>query len=194
MTTKFNMNQIANINSIDKLAIYDKHLREHSLILARGDRDLAHDSLQNVYIQLDKYFKKYPDKIINGGLVSVSIRNAIKNIYKRSSKFDFNAGEVIETYLESVDNSYESIKEFIFREGLYEVVIETLNRLDNETHIEFFMYCVHNNIKEASYEFDYTYTEARELYKEIVDLLKKVDLKDAYNIDRLDKLQKKYKI
>lgn len=76
------MRRISKIKDIHTLAIYDTVIRQHSKILIK-DWDLADDLVNEMYLKLHKYLNKYPDKEIDGGFVSVTLRNLYRNHLKK---------------------------------------------------------------------------------------------------------------
>ena len=89
--TSVSLHNIEGINSIDELSKHYEVIRKHAKMLFKGDERFE-DLTQDLFIKLDAYFKKYPEKIINGGFVSNTLRNMIRNIYKsdKTSKIDRN--------------------------------------------------------------------------------------------------------
>lgn len=128
--TSYSLHMIENINNINQLAIhYDLIVKHAKMFYNTEDTyDLVHD----LFIKLDTYFKKYPDKVINGGFISSSLRNMVKNIHKVDGKhIDYNI-EVDSEYgaLEDIDISYEVITEKLNNEFKYEVIEGMLSKLN----------------------------------------------------------------
>ena len=143
-----NMNKIRDIANIDEMAKYYDMIKEHALILTKNNRILAEDCVQNVFIQIHNYLTKYPDKRINGGLISVSLRNLIRNSQSRRGRY-IPVGDSTEVRLEGFDELVldedmgdEIMKEIdnIFnlpedkREELIEMLTRTANQLKHERY------------------------------------------------------------
>ena len=126
--TRESLHTIENITSLQDLAPYHQKLVNHTKMLARSNQDFTEDIVQELYIKLDRYFKKYPDKVINGGFISLSLRNSLKNYWillkRRSPDYDWANNDQ-----EWEDNS-EVIKEKLYDEELYEKLEEKINELE----------------------------------------------------------------
>lgn len=127
--TSYSLHTIENITNINQLAEhYDLIVSHARLFLNTEDTyDLVHD----LFIKLDTYFKKYPDKVINGGFISNSLRNMVRNIQKVDGKYiDYNV-EVDEDFraLEDIDFSNETINMKIEKEFQYEEIELMLQKL-----------------------------------------------------------------
>jgi len=168
-----NMNQIKNITSISQLAIYDTIIRQHAQILIKDD-DLAEDITQNVYIAIDKYLKKYPDKVIDGGFVSMSIRNRAKNYYKAyTNRYNF-GDKVNEAYIPEQQEDFEELLEKQDEEILYEILEDRIAELDvNDQALIHATY--QHNLKEISRLNNLSYEKIRKRYKILKQILRKDD-------------------
>ena len=126
--TRESLHTIENITSLQDLAPYHQKLVNHTKMLARSNQDFTEDIVQELYIKLDRYFKKYPDKVINGGFISLSLRNSLRNYWillkRRSPDYDWANNDQ-----EWEDNS-EVIKEKLYDEELYEKLEEKINELE----------------------------------------------------------------
>lgn len=93
--TSVSLHYIENINSIQQLAPYYTVISNHAKVITGLDdyEDLVHD----LFIKLDNYFKKYPDKVINGGFISNSIRNMLRNIHKANTRSKIDQNVEVET-------------------------------------------------------------------------------------------------
>jgi len=124
------MREIKNITNIIALSKYDSTIREHATILTKGDRELADDMVQELYIQLHKYFSKYPNKIIDGGLVSVSLRNLIRNYQKYElNRYDRGGVDYEVSFPEIPDDIEDIVREKMEIEKCYEIIEERINSL-----------------------------------------------------------------
>jgi hypothetical protein len=123
------LKNIKNITSIEQLSKYDKIIREHALILIK-DKNIASELVQEMYLNIDKYLKKYPNKIIDGGLVSVSLRNLHRNhLQFEVNRYD-RGGADYEVSFPDLPDEYETIYEDKMKmEQLYEEMDKKLNNL-----------------------------------------------------------------
>lgn len=125
--TKESLHDIENLTSIKDVAVYNQRLLDHCRMLAQSKEDYINDLIQDLYINLDKYFTKYPDKVINGGFLSLSIRNLLRNYWislkRRTPDFDWEVNEF--EYDEGIDTLKEKIKD----EELYDQLEEKLSAL-----------------------------------------------------------------
>lgn len=126
-TTSTSLHKIVGITDIKQLSVYNTLILGHAKMLTRGNRLLAEDITQEMYINLDKYFTKYPDKIINGGFVSLSLRNTLRNYWEtlKRKDSDYNWDEQELTF----DESFEDIEEKIKDEELYEEMEKRMQQL-----------------------------------------------------------------
>ncbi len=77
---------IKKAGSLEDLAKHYDRIRRHAIALAKGDEFRGEEAVQNSMITIGRYFNNHEGVEINGGLVSISIRNHIKDSYKRDSK------------------------------------------------------------------------------------------------------------
>ncbi len=77
---------IKEVGSLQELSTFDVLIRNHSYVLSEKRREISDEAVQEMYLLLDKYFKKHQGVTINGGLVSVTLRNLIKDSYKYSKR------------------------------------------------------------------------------------------------------------
>lgn len=167
------MNRIKNIRTIEQLAIYDTIIRTHAKILIK-DNNLAEDIVQNVYVAIDKYLRKYPEKVIDGGFVSMSIRNRAKNYYKAyTNRFNF-GNKIEQAYIPEKEECFEDLIVKEDEEILYEMLeerIADLNVSDQALiHATFQM-----NLKEISRTNHLSYEKIRKRYKQLKIILRKDD-------------------
>ena len=191
--SRFNLNKIVNIRSLAELAVYDEQLRSHAIMLAKNDSNLGEDSLHDVYLNLHKYLTKYPDKVINGGLVSVAIRNTIRNAQKKSNRMDFESSGSIIAYTLAADSSTDDLEKFLQYEVLREELELRLEDIESDNNKQFLMYCLSTNIKAASAKYNMPYNAGRELYKSLIKELRgKGVVEDFMTEERLDEVHTKY--
>tara|TARA_R110000796_G_scaffold162344_1_gene279118 strand:- start:2839 stop:3345 length:507 start_codon:yes stop_codon:yes gene_type:complete len=167
------VNRIKNIRTIEQLAIYDTIIRTHAKILIK-DNNLAEDIVQNVYVAIDKYLRKYPEKVIDGGFVSMSIRNRAKNYYKAyTNRFNF-GNKIEQAYIPEKEECFEDLIVKEDEEILYEMLeerIADLNVSDQALiHATFQM-----NLKEISRTNHLSYEKIRKRYKQLKIILRKDD-------------------
>lgn len=131
--TNCSLDKIVDIKSIAELSVYDAVIRRHARMLTENNRDIADEIVQIVYISLDKYFKKYPDKSITGGFVSLSLRNRLKNYHNANNRFDF-GDSTNEAHIEDeVDVSFyenEDIQSKLADEKLYNEMYSRFDSLE----------------------------------------------------------------
>lgn len=130
---KYSLHVIENINNINDLAKhYDLMINHTKYVLKYLDaNDLVHD----LFIKLDIYFKKYPDKVINGGFILFSLKNLINNVYsgQNTHKKHFNT-EIHEfnssfRAIEDKNDSDDSINIKLINEANYDIIEEMLSEL-----------------------------------------------------------------
>ena len=132
--TSVSLHTIDNINNIEQLAPFYSLIRSHAKMLYKCNTDYE-DLVQELFLKLDKYFTKYPDKIINGGFISNSLRNMIRNKYKVESrrKIDYNVevddSIIDEDSLTVLDIDNEIIHEKLSDEQKYEIIEQKLSEL-----------------------------------------------------------------
>ena len=102
--TAISLHHINDINNINDLSKYYDLIVAHSKYLT--DEEVYQDIVNNIFIKLDTYFKKYPNKLINGGFVSNTIRNEYRNhlnsaYTNRNMELDF---QTETNYCESEDD------------------------------------------------------------------------------------------
>lgn len=121
--TTCSLDKIDNINSLEGIAKYDKIIRSHARMLTGNNIDVADEIVQVFYISMSKYFTKYPDKIINGGFISMSLRNRLRNYYNALNKLDRGDKNNPATIKDEIDVSFfenEDIQSKIEDELLYD--------------------------------------------------------------------------
>lgn len=124
------MNTIKNISSIQELAKYDAIIRKHAKILIK-DESLADDLTQNMYLQIHKYLTKYPHKRIDGGLVSVALRNLLRNHQQYDiNRYDRGGADYEVFFPDTIDETEETYNERIEDEKLYMEMEERINNLE----------------------------------------------------------------
>lgn len=125
-TTEYSLHNIENINSIGQLGEYYDLIVKHAKMLYNKDDTL--DLVHNLFIKLDNYFKKYPEKVINGGFISNSLRNMIRNMYKVEGKYIDSNIEIEDTL--DVDESYDAINKKLENEFKYELIDRKLDEIN----------------------------------------------------------------
>lgn len=124
------MRTIKNITSIEQLAKYDSIIREHALILIK-DQHIADELTQELYINIHKYLTKYPNKVLDGGLISVSLRNLHRNYLKYEHNRYDRGGETYEVSFPDLPDDYEDIfREKMEIENKFKIIesgLKTLN-------------------------------------------------------------------
>lgn len=126
--TTISLHIIDEINDIHQLAQYYDLIVAHSKALT--NEDIHQDIVNNIFIKLDKYFKKHPDKTINGGFISNTIRNEYRNHLKASytTKYVELDNQTETNYCESeddvTDNFIDKINDEIMYDKMYKVMAE----------------------------------------------------------------------
>lgn len=191
--SKFGLGTIRDIRTLDQLAVYDSKLRAHAIMLAKNNKDLGEDALHDVYINLHKYLTKYPNKVINGGLVSVAIRNTIKNIQKKANRMDFDSSGSIISYTLAADSSTDDLEKFFQYEALREELELRLADIESENNKRFLMDCLATNIKATCEKYEMAYNAGRELYKDLIKELKGSGVvEDFLTEDKMEEMRMKY--
>lgn len=132
--TNFSLHTIENVNSIKQLAPFYDLISKHARMLYKGNDDYE-DLVQELFLKLDKYFTKYPEKIINGGFISNSLRNMIRNKHKAKTRcyIDYNVevndSIIDEDSLTVLDVDNEVIHEKLSDEQKYDIIEQKLSEL-----------------------------------------------------------------
>lgn len=124
--TSVSLHHIEGVKSIEDLAPHYDLIKRHLSVLTTIKGEDLQDLLQDFYIKLDAYFKKYPDKVINGGFVSSSLRNMLKSYYVEVQN---NVNEYEVNIVDREDSAID-IDDKIEMEELYEKMYEKVDELD----------------------------------------------------------------
>ena len=81
-----NLGIIKNIGTLLELSKFNSLLQRHALALTKGNKYRADEILQNTYINMHNYFERNEGVTINGGLVSVAMRNDLRDLYKKDNR------------------------------------------------------------------------------------------------------------
>lgn len=123
------MRNIKNIKSIEELAKYDDIIRKHALILIKN-QEIANELVQEMYLNIYKYLNKYPNKVIDAGLVSVTLRNLHRNYLEYEvNRYDRGGADYEPTFPELPDEFEEIIEEKTKKEQLYNDIENRINKL-----------------------------------------------------------------
>lgn len=121
---------IKNIKSIEELSKYDALIRNHALELCKHDSSLADDITNDMYIKLDSLLKRNPEKVFDGGYVSVTLRNLIKNNYSGYvNRFDWGDAEDEKPIPDKPDDFDENVKHLLYLETLDQQADELWSKL-----------------------------------------------------------------
>lgn len=134
--TTISLHMIDNINNIEDLSKHYDLIVKHSKFLT--DDNNYEDIVNNIFIKLDKYFKKHPTKVINGGFISNTIRNEYRNLLKSSTNTKFTELDFqTETnYCEGEDDVTANFIQKAEEERMYERMYKTLAEYgDTEKYI-----------------------------------------------------------
>lgn len=85
-SSSIDLSVIKEVGNLNELSTFDVLIRNHSYVLADKRRETSEEAVQEMYLLLDKYFRKHPGVTINGGLVSITLRNLIKDSYKYNKR------------------------------------------------------------------------------------------------------------
>lgn len=124
--TNVSLHNIEGVRSIEDLAPHYDLIKSHLLVLTNKRGDDIDDLMQDFYIKMYNYFKKYPNKVINGGFVSNTLRNMLRNYYTSVSK---NKTEYEHNLVDRDDNDLE-IADKLKDEELYQEMYEKIEELD----------------------------------------------------------------
>lgn len=116
------MNEIQNISSIEELMPYDALIRSNAYGICYGN-SIADDLVNDLYIKLIDYFKM--GKVINGGLIFVSLCNAYRNYVKRQNKL------ISEEFIPNRIDDFEDIVELkLLNENRYDEIEDRMKLLN----------------------------------------------------------------
>lgn len=112
MTTnlpKYTLSSIKNITSIVQLSKFDVIIRKYCKHITKCNT--SDDIVNDMYIKLDSMFKKRPDLVIDGGYVSIMLRNLFNDMYKRNKVYDY--GNVNNNPVENISiiDDYEETRQ-----------------------------------------------------------------------------------
>ena len=134
--SKFSLHVIENITNINQLApFYDLIVNHVKYVLKYND---ANDIVHDMFIKLDAYFKKYPGKVINGGLVLFSVKNLIKNVYSANNTHNKHFNDDIFEFgpslraIEDKDDSKDILESKLLNEDKYDKIEDILSELTYE--------------------------------------------------------------
>ena len=102
--TNVSLHNIEGVRSIEDLAPHYDLIKSHLLVLTNKRGEDIEDLMQDFYIKMYNYFEKYPSKVINGGFVSNTLRNMLRNYYSAVSK---NKTEYEHSLVDKDDNDLE---------------------------------------------------------------------------------------
>lgn len=123
--TAINLNHIDNITNINQITEYYNIILEHVRVLGGYNKEDAEDLTQELFINLINYLNKYPDKIINGGFISVTARNMIRNKGNKDKQMVY----VDIDYEDKVDNVDTIIEDKLKLEELYTIYEDRVKNL-----------------------------------------------------------------
>lgn len=120
------MKEIKNIKSIEELMQYDKLIRHNAYGICYGN-SIADDLVNDLYIKLIDYFNK--GKVINGGLIFVSLNNAYRNYVKRQNKLDMGTMNNCAFIPDVIDDYDDIYQEKLENENKYNIIDDRLKLL-----------------------------------------------------------------
>ena len=121
---------IKDISTIEELSKYDKLITRHGLALTSGNKYNAEEIKQTMYLLMHKYFQKHKGVTINGGLVSICMRNNLKDIFKKSNRL-IPVGPSSELRLEKQYVEPEVEREDVFN------ILQMLDNVERKTLLEY---------------------------------------------------------
>lgn len=124
--TNVSLHNIEGVRSIEDLAPHYDLIKSHLLVLTNKRGEDIEDLMQDFYIKMYNYFEKYPSKVINGGFVSNTLRNMLRNYYSAVSK---NKTEYEHSLVDKDDNDLE-IEDKLKDEELYQEMYEKIEELE----------------------------------------------------------------
>lgn len=130
--TEYSLHAIKEIKTIEELSKHYDLIYKHAIMVTKyNNKSDAKDLVQDFFLRMDGYFKKSPNKSINGGFIATSLKNRFIDEKRYMRRFDFGVGDKdsVETYLED------------YKEENYEMDIDD-ERLEKLHHI------VQNNLTE----------------------------------------------
>lgn len=124
--TNVSLHNIEGVRSIEDLAPHYDLIKSHLYVLTNKRGADMDDLMQDFYIKMYNYFNKYPNKVINGGFVSNTLRNMLRNYYNSVSK---NKTEYEHNLVDREDSDLE-IADKLKDEELYQEMYEKIEELD----------------------------------------------------------------
>lgn len=130
--TSVSLHQIENINNINQLSPHYELIINHARML---NNEVYEDIVQDLFLKLDRFFKRYPDKIVNGGFISTSLRNMLRDYHKTNKRryIDYNVeitdNIISEEHLCYVDLDSDEIAIKLSNEEKYDKIEEMLSEL-----------------------------------------------------------------
>lgn len=154
---------IRDIDSLEGLSKFYKRITRHAIALSNNDEYRAEEAVQNAMITIGRYFRNNPGVKINGGLVSISIRNHIKDSYKRDNRL-VSVGLSSELIIE--DTAYEEYTE-------NDCILNELARLSNEERKTLLNYVYNTAVELTSQHPDnLSYDTIRQHKKQFINKIK----------------------
>ncbi len=162
---KISLSNISNINNINDLAQYYDQIRAYAHQINPQKKEEIDDIVQDCFIKLDRIFKKYPDKVIDGGYIALTLTS----LYKNYRKNYLNKNIMNDSPTEEIDDSELSIKNKEMDEIKWEKLnssIQTLSWYEKKV----LEYSFQMSLSELSRKSDIS-------YKSLTHTLKKIKLK-----------------
>ena len=123
-----NFSIITNITSLEELSQYDQLFRSYTNSFVT-DKSLVDDIVQEMYLKIYKLFITYPDKVINGGYVIITLKNIYLNQIKLINKTDKGSLTNQAIIPDVIDDTDDIIEHKENQEELYNIIEERVNNL-----------------------------------------------------------------
>jgi len=136
----------------------------------------AQDAVQDLYIYLDKYFKKYRGRKIGYGLISNEITHRLIKIKNKLSKFNLEPNEIMCDRLKCEIDDEELIDKILI-EKLIDDMSQDIKEIGLEDDLPFVLECLETDINKACRVFNYSSTTGWRKYKSFIK-----ELKIHYNV------------
>lgn len=141
VNNKTSLHIIKDITSIEQLSKYNDLIFRHAKVLEIEGVD-HQDVVQDMYIRLDKYLKKYPNNVVDGGFISMMIRNAMRNginqinILKEKQQNVLDTFSLDESSLYTSPDKEEEYLDYMYEQELkYDLIKENLMNLTKYEHM-----------------------------------------------------------
>ena len=139
-----NLSMIKNVKSIHELSKYYNEIRDYIYLVDRNSKQDMDDLVQDTFMRLQKIWDNFPDKVINGGYVALTIRSIRMNNLKIKNRTDKTICD-FDDFIDQ-DTEYDNISNDKYDWDKYDEIIENLSWYEKKVY----EYCLTMNISELS--------------------------------------------